>query len=274
MRVRIIDVGNTTGDPVNRIFASLRDKEHETNGSKGIRLTSDSADVVHVMGPWTRKTCHAIDRQRQRDIPVVYTCTDALQSIANLRRPTPAMKKIMKSASTIHVSGQTEQQQLEAWFPITPIALILNPLLTASTTEAEAMEAFSKLYEQVIKSNQEQVRENIKVTVGNLKQSDENIAELCRQVLYAQHFYLRGFLPKPLLDDLTALLTTRDYDESQFAGALESLKSYTFAARLMHILRQTTQLTEGFMPIAELADKEAQAALGHILTPEEGLWWA
>lgn len=273
MRVRIIEVGTTKGEPVNRIFASLLSKAHESDAGKSLRLTTEAADVVHVLGPWTQQTCHAIVRQRLLDIPVVYTCTDGLQSIASLHGPTRTMKKIVKAASAIHVGGLTEQQRLSQWFPTTPTTLILNPLLTASTTEPEALSACTKLYERIVKSNQEYVKEQIQKRVDGLKQTDESIAAICHTMLYAQHFHTRGFLPKPLLQDLTHILITRDYDESQLAVHLGSLQISTFAARLMHILRQTTQLTEGFMPIPELDDKEAQAALSHILSTDDGLWW-
>lgn len=272
MRLKIVAIRNTEGVPVNQAFTDLIAERCKAGEAENTLLVDNAPDVVHVFGPWTWGSYRVVAHYRKFSVPVVFTSLDALQALADRQKPSRAMKKIMAQASVVHVSGHNEQQRLKEWCPQTPRTLILNPALTASTNHQKALSECLSLYNKVIADNEQTVKQAIASRVKGLGEKDESINAICQNILFAHHYYKRGFLPMPILKELSTLLTTRDYDEGALSKAIDRLQMRLFAARMMQVLHEATNLTEGFMPIESLSDKQTGRMTDMVMTDKESIW--
>lgn len=272
MRLKIVAIRNTEGVPVNQAFTDLIAERCTAGEAENTLLVDNAPDVVHIFGPWTWGSYRVVAHYRKFSVPVVFTSLDALQALADRQKPSRAMKKILGQASMVHVSGHHEQQILKDWCPQTSTTLILNPALTASTNHQKALSECLSLYNKVIADNEQTVKQAIATRVKGLGEKDESINAICQNILFAHHYYKRGFLPMPILKELSTLLTTRDYDEGALSKAIDRLQTRLFAARMMQVLHETTNLTEGFMPIESLSDKQTGRMTDMVMTDKESIW--
>lgn len=275
MRVQLINTSNLSKEIADQTFLQLLNLYFSKNSASIDFILVDYApDIVHVVGDWSWKTYRFIRRYRKLFVPVIFTCADGLQSIAELHQPTLVMKKIARAVSTIHTNGNNEQKIIEKWFPQTTSKLILNPLLTSKTNDSHTLEALCTLYNKVSDENDRRVKIAIETSVKSLKDTDEIINSICHKILYTHYYYKRGFLPLIVLQNLTDVLYTHDFDEKKLAERLKTLNMTTFTSQLMHVMNESTGLTEGFMPITEAKDKQGKRMTSMVLSVKDHLWLA
>ena len=81
---------------------------------------------------------------------------------------------------------------------------------------------------------------------------------MCHSLLYLRYQYHRRNIKKQTLQELNDTLNSLEYDEDALNDMLEQLNEEQFAARIMQVLSEDYQLTEGFMPLDPLNDKQTQ----------------
>ncbi len=224
-----------------------------------VTLTAEHPDVVHVLGAWSAAAITSATSATKRHIPLIYT---PLGALAPWHKPTASHQRRAATAQALIASGVLEQRLLSKEDSIPQ--LILNAVTTKTTTPTAMAYAYIALYDRHIKHYEEQRREEIEAKVRLLNEDDQQIVALCRTLLYAQYLYERHNIPKPFLRQLTALLTTSDFDEDHFADVAKLISLYDFTRRIEYVMREQTGLTEGFMPLPMSSDKAARAMLSAV----------
>ncbi len=255
MRVNVICGADLCNDKLaKKTFAVLTEQLRST---ETVVLCDENPDIVHIVGAWDANSVATAKRAQQRHIPFVHT---PLGSLSPWYKPTVSHQRLSAAAVVVVASGSMEQQLLRKQ-NTTSGTLIPNPVTTTLTTAAAMAQAYVAIYEQHVARTVATLRESIENKLQLLNESDENIVALCRHLLVAQHLYQKRNIPQSFLVALTALLQQSDYDEEHMADVLSLIGLHTLTRRIEYVLQERTTLTEGFMPIPLLADKEARAML-------------
>lgn len=97
----------------------------------------------------------------------------------------------------------------------------------------------------------------LKSKVEDLATDDEQAEfELCMAILNIRHEITHNTLPLRHVVNLAEKLLNTDYDEDLLSTMLSTTGALTFMARLEGAMETVTQLTEGFMPIKPIYDKQ------------------
>ena len=120
---------------------------------------------------------------------------------------------------------------------------------------------YKNVYENVIKTNDDALWEDVEHQVGLIKESDPVILNICKNLLYARKLSERKNIPQIFLNQLADLLEKSDFDEDKLGEVLKLIRLYEFTQRLEYLMQETANLTEGFMPVPRKEDKTARAML-------------
>ncbi|MCD8305378.1 MAG: hypothetical protein LUC49_01760 [Prevotella sp.] len=251
MRVNILCGDDLCGNNLPQLTLGLL---AENLPGKGVALTEEHAEIVHIIGAWNAATTAAAKRAAAQAIPFVHT---PLGSLAPWHKPAAVQLRLSSAAHAVVASGIMEQKLLGKRRS-DRLQLIPNAVTTSTTTAGEMAEAYAKLYARLIEENDAALRESVDAKIKLLKEDDENIVKICRELLYAQCLCRQRTLPKSFLAALTDLFTRSDYDEERFDDVLKLINLHAFTARLERAMQQLTGLKEGFMPVAPSSEKEAR----------------
>ena len=253
-KVRSVDINNKLVTTLLRLLESIA----------GHVVTDENPDIVHFFGCWDSQMAHAATNIKRRLIPYVYSPLGGLQpwevEYHRLAKHTQMMafqRKMTHEAAVVHVGGKMEYNNIIGKKWNKNVCIIENPLITNDIGEDEMIGQLLALYEETIKNHDEKIRANIAEKVSTIKENDESINTLLRDILYARYQLHRGGLPVLTLDNLSQHLTKSDIDEDHFAQILNDMKIDKFFARLECVMESESTLTEGFMPTPKLEDRTA-----------------
>ena len=137
----------------------------------------------------------------------------------------------------------------------TNIRIIENPAVSNGINENEMVSQMLALYEETIRNHDDKIQADIAKRVAEVKEDDETINGLLREILYARYQLHRGGIPAQTLDNLSTHLIKSDIDEDHFGQLLTDMKIDKFFARLESVMESESTLTEGFMPIPMAEDR-------------------
>ncbi len=255
MRISIVCGADPCGDKIGRQTCDIL--ADQFSRVKAVVLTAENPDILHVVGGWDANSMKLARHATQCHIPYIHT---PLGTLSPWLRPTVGQQRLSSSAHALVASGLMEQKLLLK-YNIERLQLILNPVITSLTTQTEMAYAYLTAYERNTSSNDTTIIENIDNKMRLLNEGDENIVAICRYLLYAQYLCQKQNIPLTFLHELTQAMVNADYDEEHFADVLDLMNLYDFTQRLEYVLSQKSTLTEGFMPIPFLNDKEARDML-------------
>lgn len=226
---------------------------------EGVSVVDDRADVVHVFGTWSRKGARAVRRYAARRIPVVFTSADGLCSMLRLHRDRRrVVRRIAGDAAAVHVIGPLEGAYVRDVAADAAVCEIANPGITSVLSEEGVVSAMLSLYVRAAELHDRRERQQIAGQVAGLEEKDTVIRDLCAEILYARYQAFRGNLGHGTMDGIAGDLTRRQYDEDRFAGAVRKLGVGDFCRRLLYAAGERASLTEGFMPVPPLEDRQAR----------------
>lgn len=241
------------------LFTAVRQAVEQDNG-----LSEDNTapDVLHLFGNWSVKALHTLEKARQKLIPTIFTSLDGLQAIA---APTatelPLVRKTVQSASIIHTCGPVESELFSRYIAPTRIKCIENATLSNRLSVAEMGYRFCRLYRELAMEHEQHIKAQIDHTIEKTQEQDESIRHICSNLLYAHYAMRRGHIPQSLLEATARMLLQNDYDEDRLSVDTERIDLYRFTARILWVLGEKQLITEGFMPIEPLHDKQAEQLL-------------
>ena len=146
-------------------------------------------------------------------------------------------------------------------------ATIINPELTMIEVDNAQRFAPSNKYSDKDLKCDDVLSSNImlKSKVEDIATDEQQIErELCMMVLNIKHELAHNKLPLRHIANLATRLNHEEYDEDVLATMLEETSATLFMARLEAAMTTITRLTEGFMPIKPIFDKQADAMTSEI----------
>jgi len=227
-------------------------------------VTDENPDIVHFLGCWDIRMAHAATNIRRRMIPYVYSPLGGLQpweidehKLAKHTQILAFQRQLTKEAAVVHVGGEMEHKSITRKKWNSNVRIIESPFVSNDITEDELVSQLLDLYEETINSHNTKIKEDIAQRVSEVKEDDETINSLLREILYARYQLHRGGLPSLTLDNLSTHLTKSDIDEDHFEQLLDDMRISKFFARLECVMATESTLTEGFMPIPMIEDRVA-----------------
>ena len=236
-----------------------------------VELVDKHPDLIHVVGIRNEVSMQAITKAHSRQIPVACSPLGELtpwnlqQHLA--RTQAPNLKNALQSANLIHVTGPFEQKTVEEIARKHGRTILApNPVVTNASTFEHVAQILVEEYIQLIQKQEDAKRMEIKkLLVG---ESDEVASSLYEKILYLRYMNQRQTLPLLLLHELAALLTQSDYDENAFSKNLKRYAIEGFFPRLEQILAEQSSLTEGFMPLPPVDDRETERMRKYVFVQE------
>ncbi len=217
-----------------------------------IEFVGERPDVLHAIGSPTPEVVGAIALAHKRHIATVYTPLGALSHWNKLSDK--QLSTCASLPSIIVASGALEQELLKGQAK-NGLWLVLNAVTTNSTFPQEMAQKYSVAFHKASAAVERALQASINRKMELLKEQDEKVVHLCRQLLYAQFLAERENIPLAFLSNLSRFMRSSDYDEAHFAEVLQLIGLYEFTSRLEYVMQECASLTEGFMPIALKEDK-------------------
>ncbi len=255
MRLNIINTVDIDNNGISRKTKELLAAELENDND--IILTDENPDVVHVIGAWNANAAKTANDAIKRFISLVYT---PLGSLSPWYNPASSHVKLASKASATVASGSMEQELLSG-HDIKNLHLVPNAVTTTTTTAQEMASSYKTIYKEAMERTDVTLWNEVNRRIGLLKEKDEAIQEICKNILYAQYLYQRRNLPQTFLDKLSALMTASNYNEDTMAEVLKLIKLDVFTQHLEYVMMEKSGLTEGFMPIIYKKDKVSEKML-------------
>lgn len=258
MRIRLVQAAETDNTGIAGLTIEMLRSELEKDSS--IVLTDTNPDVIHIIGGWDNSSRAIAKDACTRFIAFVHT---PLSSLTPWQKPTTSSKKMTASATAVVASGQMEYELLND-DSINRLKLILNAVITATTSTNKMVEQYMTVYNEAVKKQDEALWAEVKGKVSLLKIEDPTIVTLCERILYAHYLYQRQSIPQSYIDDLSVLMTKSDYDEGKMGEVLKLIHLDLFTQQLEFVMKSKSTLTDGFMPIPCKEDKTSQQMLNII----------
>lgn len=253
-KAKSVDINNKLVTTLSRLLESVA----------GHVVTDENPDIVHFLGCWDIRMAHAATNIRRRLIPYIYSPLGGLQQweidenkLAKQTQLTTFQRQLTKEAAAVHVCGEMECKSIISKKWNTNVRIIENPAVSNDINENEMVRQILTLYEETINHHDNKIKDDIAQKVSDVKEEDETVNSLLREILYARYQLHRGGLPALTLDNLSAHLTKSDIDEDHFEQLLTDMKINKFFARLECVMASESTLTEGFMPIPMIEDRVA-----------------
>lgn len=224
---------------------------------QNIEITDDNPDVIHFFGAWTPSAQNVAKDAHMKYIATVHT---PLGSLSPWQPRSSANVKLTSRCTAIVASGQMELELIDDGTS-RKLTNILNPVVTNTTTPEKMASEYKDVYIKYIRVNDDKLWEDIVRKVGMIRESDEMILNICKNLLYAQCLATRRNIPHTFINNLSNLLTNSNYDEDRLGEVLKLINLYHFTQRLEYILREKSGLTEGFMPLPMKDDKATHQML-------------
>lgn len=228
-----------------------------------VEIVEQNADVVHLMGCWSKEADREMQRCQKLRIPVVYSTLGGLApwTLRSHRSPLvrQRQRKTISSAALLQVWGPEEHREIARRKWTSKVEEVRNSATAIDFSTEDLGAAMVDIYNKVATVHDKAVWIGIDSQLNDLMEGAEDDAKaVCRQLLYAHYYLKRGELPEVVLRELAQTMLHAEYDEADFAEDLKALGILDFTARLEQLMAESAGLTEGFMPIEAINDKKTE----------------
>lgn len=228
-----------------------------------IEAVNEHPNLIHVFGAWQTLSTKTLEDAHRRRIPIVFSPLGGLTPWTICHHDhaaQKAQKQAVRWADIVHAAGPEEQKAVLHWAENRQRVIILPiPVITATTTFQQVAKAFSNEYKQMSDAHDQRITEEIARQTEALQEKNAYIRHIVSATLYLHYWYGRGTLPSTILNELADYLITHDYDEDAIPSILDAVGMRTFFQQLLQVLSDITPLTEGFMPLPAVNDKQSKA---------------
>lgn len=263
MRVELYMSKKTAGRPDDQAHLSMIQQYLQGYGE--IEPSHEFPDIVHVFGSWDASAHKKLEQCHKLLIPTVFSSLGQLAPWHFPKCPSPtqvlqtsAQKRATQQASALIVWGELEKQEMEKRKWNEQIHVIPNAVTTSMISPEEMAHETIKLYQEVLATHDQLTHQRIHEKLNTFPNDKSPEKEVCHSLLYLRYQYHRRNIKKQTLQELNDTLNSLEYDEDALNDMLEQLNEEQFAARIMQVLSEDYQLTEGFMPLDPLNDKQTQ----------------
>lgn len=263
MRVELYMSKKAAGSPDYQAHLSMLQKYLQRYDE--IELSHEFPDIVHVFGSWDASAHKKLEHCHKLLIPTVFSSLGQLAPWHFPKCPSPtqvlqtsAQKRATQQASALIVWGELEKQEMEKRKWNEQIHVIPNAVTTSLISPEEMAHETMKLYQEVLATHDQLTHQRIQEKLNTFPNDKSPEKEVCHSLLYLRYQYHRRNVKKQTLKELNDTLNNLEYDEDALNDMLEQLNEEQFAARIMQVLSEDYQLTEGFMPLDPLNDKQTQ----------------
>ena len=234
---------------------------------------SPAPDVVHLFGKPDAAAARCLHRAHRLHIPIIISplgitnipSQHILDIATYIHACSPTEAKAIATNGNDNGNGNGNANNPSSLIPhlSSSIITIPNPLLTHSVTAEQTASQFAQLYADTIADNDERVTRqmvaNITKAVGDAQLSTYHFSlitsDIALWVLKSQLFIARRKLPHTFLLQFADTLNHQPYNEDQLIALLRAMKLRALMGRLLQIMAETAQLTEGFMPMPPIDDR-------------------
>lgn len=269
MRVELYMSKKTAGIPLYQAHLSILQQHLQGYGE--IEPSHEYPDIVHVFGSWDASAHKKLEQCHKLLIPTVFSSLGQLAPWHFPKCPSPtqvlqtsAQKRATQQASALIVWGELEKQEMEKRKWNEQIHVIPNAVTTSMISPEEMAHETIKLYQEVLATHDQLTHQRIHEKLNTFPNDKSPEKEVCHSLLYLRYQYHRRNIKKQTLQELNDTLNSLEYDEDALNDMLEQLNEEQFAARIMQVLSEEFQLTEGFMPLDPLNDRQTQDIRGTI----------
>lgn len=269
MRVELYMSKKTACIPLYQAHLSILQQHLQGYGE--IEPSHEYPDIVHVFGSWDASAHKKLEQCHKLLIPTVFSSLGQLAPWHFPKCPSPtqvlqtsAQKRATQQASALIVWGELEKQEMEKRKWNEQIHVIPNAVTTSLISPEEMAHETIKLYQEVLETHDRLTRQRIQEKLNIFPNDDNPEKEVCHAILYLRYQYHRRNVKKQTLKELNDTLHNLEYDEDALNDMIKQLGEERFAARVMQVLSEEFQLTEGFMPLDPLNDRQTQDIRGAI----------
>lgn len=269
MRVELYMSKKTAGIPLYQAHLSILQQHLQGYGE--IEPSHEYPDIVHVFGSWDASAHKKLEQCHKLLIPTVFSSLGQLAPWHFPKCPSPtqvlqtsAQKRATQQASALIVWGELEKQEMEKRKWNEQIHVIPNAVTTSMISPEEMAHETMKLYHEILEAHDRLTHQRIHEKLNTFPNDKSPEKEVCHSLLYLRYQYHRRNVKKQTLKELNDTLNSLEYDEDVLNDMLEQLNEEQFAARIMQVLSEEFQLTEGFMPLDPLNDRQTQDIRGTI----------
>ncbi len=274
MRVELYMSKKAAGSPDDQAHLSMIQQYLQRYDE--IELSHEFPDIVHVFGAWDASAHKKLEQCHRLLIPAVYSSLGQLAPWHFPKHPTPtqvlqtsAQKQATRQASALIVWGRFEKQEMEKRKWNEQIHVIPNAVTTSMISPEEMAHETMKLYHEIFEAHDRLTHQRIQEKLNIFPNDNSPEKEVCHALLYLRYQYHRRNIKKKTLQELNETLNSLEYDEDALNDMLEQLNEEQFAARIMQVLSEDYQLTEGFMPLNPLDDKHTKRLREAVNTTEQ-----
>lgn len=233
--------------------------------NEDIHLTDKFPTLIHVFGAWNAKTAQHLIQAHRLLIPTVYSPLGELapwwlhwqythMSLSKIY----SQKISTQKANTVVAWGELEKQAIEQKKWNNQVKVVRNPIISNSITAEECIGKILKIYQHTIERHDEKIRKQIAERVDRIDKGHTLEHKFCELLLYVRYQYHRKNISSDSLKKLSISLLTVDYDEDLLKNMIFRLHEDKFTSHILQILSDDYELTEGFMPMNTLDDKETK----------------
>jgi len=232
--------------------------------NKKLDITNNlvDADIVLILGAWTRKGARIAKKSRKMDIPYI-VCP--LGDLSERNRRNPLLKRnlqtimyqkaMYKHADLVIATTPMERDRLEKMGWNKHIALIRYFGYSHLITEEGSTENWQDTNASTLDGFEQRKAEGIN------KQTQQPIVA---QIMQIQSRMPHKNIPQKYLDDLHTFLYADDYDEDAINEELKKLRLDGYAASVFQAMTDKTGLTEGFMPLPAKKGRKSKEILKYV----------
>lgn len=274
MRVELYMSKKTAGSPDYQSHLSMHQQYLQRYNE--IELSHEFPDIVHVFGAWDASAHKKLEQCHRLLIPTAFSSLGQLAPWHFPKHPTPtqvlrisAQKQATQQASALIVWGRFEKQEMEKRKWNEQIHVIPNAVTTSIISPEAMAHETMKLYHKILEVHDQLTHQRIQEKLNIFPNDDSPEKEVCHALLYLRYQYHRRNIKKQALRELNDKLNCLEYDEDLLNDMLEQLNEAQFAARIMQVLSEDYQLTEGFMPLNPLDDKHTKRLREAVNTTEQ-----
>lgn len=225
-------------------------------------ITADYPDIVHIWGEWNEQTIKEIKHWKRIFTPVVFSslqglselCTNSGSTISALKKKD--VRTVCRLSDIVIVQGQKEHDLVEKYGK-KDATILLNPTVTSIVSEQETASLLNQIYTSLYQSHDKRMQEQCQKR-SQQATADESMSPILAQILYVRYLFQHGTCYDSNLTQLSESLKKLDTDEERLSNVFQRIKIKTFTQRIMAIMEQRGYLSEGFMPIEKLDDKQTK----------------
>lgn len=240
--------------------------------SSDIEILSDDSslsdcDLLHIIACWDKKASKIANKAKTMGIPYVVTPLGGI-SRWNMRKPYIQrlfqrafyQMSIIKNAKAVIAMTSMEMNYLLALRWNTQVYHISNCIFTKTISADKMTKEICDLYNNVYKEFEDANVERIKAQT----KIEGNEHDIIAQIMLIHSRMPHKNIPAGYIDDLQTMLHDTEYSDDIIENKLQELKLIHFSRQLFHVMSETTNLTEGFMPLAPLKDRKTRTIKKYI----------